>query len=107
MSARTDDPHFRQNLEFSGFSNWHFGHFIFDPGKCWVNTEESGKRECGPAEADMEGLLRELQAPSGAGWDVFEVFLHSGGTLLEISDRYKDLTTLNHNRSWEIGQPMF
>jgi hypothetical protein len=22
------------------------------------------------------GLLRELQAPSGAGWEVFHVFLH-------------------------------
>jgi len=29
MSAKTDDPHFLQNFELSGFSNWHFGHFIF------------------------------------------------------------------------------
>jgi hypothetical protein len=30
MSASIDEPHFLQNPESSGFSNWHFGHFTVD-----------------------------------------------------------------------------
>ena len=52
-------------------------------------------------------LLTGHQAPSGAKWDVFEVFLHYWGTLLIISNRYDVFVTLNHNKSLGIGQPMF
>jgi len=45
------------------------------------------------------GLLRELQAPSGAGWDVFELFLHREAFFLIISDGSGGLISLNHNRS--------
>ncbi len=30
MSDSVDEPQFLQNLESSGFSVWHFGHFIID-----------------------------------------------------------------------------
>jgi hypothetical protein len=28
ISISSDEPHAPQNIESSGFSNWHFGHFI-------------------------------------------------------------------------------
>jgi hypothetical protein len=29
-SISSDEPHAPQNIESSGLSNWHFGHFIID-----------------------------------------------------------------------------
>jgi hypothetical protein len=31
-------PHSPQNLIPSGFSNWHFGHFIFVPSIKWLSS---------------------------------------------------------------------
>ena len=30
ISVSVDEPHLQQNLDSSGFSVWHFGHFITD-----------------------------------------------------------------------------
>jgi len=39
MSVSVDEPHFLQNLDSSGFSVWHFGHFIIDAPR---SKERSG-----------------------------------------------------------------
>jgi hypothetical protein len=73
-------PHSLQNLATARFSKPHFGHFILllDGGN----------------QRNVE-LIRMMT--EGLSWS----------TRLIISDRYEDPMTLNHNRSSEIGQPMF
>jgi hypothetical protein len=37
-------PHSTQKLATSGFSNWHFGHFIFDALQIYRKVNLTGKR---------------------------------------------------------------
>ena len=74
-------------------------------------TRPKGKRVKKGHMADQRPAWKELliehQALSGAKWNVFEAFLHGRGTFSIISASYDALVSLNHNRIWEIGQPIF